>query len=278
MFELRSWQAKAGFIALLLLIAFFLFFPVYWALSSAFKGNGELYQLEPTMFPSDFYLGHFLTAISEGNLLLQLKNSLLTSTSSALLNAALASLAGYSFAKFEYPAKKPLMLLILSAQMFPFGVLLISIYPMLQAVNLLDTKLGLTISYIVFALPVSTYMMYSYFKQLPNELIEAAKVDGASNIKIFYRIVMPISFPAFITVTLYAFMWSWNDLLYSMTLITSEENRTVGPGLLLRYINENNSDWGGAMAASFLAAAPVVFVFALLQKQFIGGVTSGAVK
>lgn len=278
MFELRSWQAKAGFIALLITIAFFLFFPVYWAFISAFKGNQELYRLDPTLIPNDFFWGHFVTAITEGNILLQLKNSLLTSTSSALLNAVLAALAGYSFAKFDYPAKKPLMLLILSAQMFPFGVLLISIYPMLQAVNLLDTKLGLTISYIVFALPVSTYMMYSYFKQVPNELIEAAKVDGASNMKIFRRIVMPISFPAFITVTLYAFMWSWNDLLYSMTLITSEENRTIGPGLLLRYINENNADWGGAMAASFLAAAPVVLVFAILQKQFIGGVTSGAVK
>lgn len=278
MFELRSWQAKVGFIALLMFISFFLFFPVYWALISAFKDNQELYRIEPTLIPDKMFWGHFISAITEGNILLQLKNSLLTSTSSALLNAVLAAFAGYSFAKFEYPAKKPLMLLILSAQMFPFGVLLISIYPMLQAVNLLDTRLGLTISYIVFALPVSTYMMYSYFKQVPNELIEAAKVDGASNMKIFSRIVMPISFPAFITVTLYAFMWSWNDLLYSMTLITSEENRTIGPGLLLRYINENNADWGGAMAASFLAAAPVVLVFAILQKQFIGGVTSGAVK
>mgnify|MGYP001432795169 CR=1 FL=1 len=278
MFELRSWKAKLGFSALLIVIAFFLFFPVYWALISAFKNNQELYRLDPTLIPNEVFWGHFYAAITEGNILLQLKNSLLTSTSSALLNAVLAALAGYSFAKFDYPAKKPLMLLILSAQMFPFGVLLISIYPMLQAVNLLDTKLGLTISYIVFALPVSTYMMYSYFKQVPNELIEAAKVDGASNMKIFRRIVMPISFPAFITVTLYAFMWSWNDLLYSMTLITSEENRTIGPGLLLRYINENNADWGGAMAASFLAAAPVVLVFAILQKQFIGGVTSGAVK
>lgn len=278
MFELRSWKAKVGFIALLITISFFLFFPVYWALISAFKNNQELYRLDPTLIPNELFWGHFIAAITDGNILLQLKNSLLTSTSSALLNAMLAALAGYSFAKFDYPAKKPLMLLILSAQMFPFGVLLISIYPMLQAVNLLDTKLGLTISYIVFALPVSTYMMYSYFKQVPNELIEAAKVDGASNMKIFRRIVMPISFPAFITVTLYAFMWSWNDLLYSMTLITSEENRTIGPGLLLRYINENNADWGGAMAASFLAAAPVVLVFAILQKQFIGGVTSGAVK
>ncbi|WP_375752845.1 carbohydrate ABC transporter permease [Vibrio sp. HN007] len=278
MFELRSWKAKVGFIAMLITIAFFLFFPVYWAFISAFKNNQELYRLDPTLLPNELFWGHFVSAIVDGNILLQLKNSLLTSTSSALLNATLAALAGYSFAKFEYPAKKPLMLLILSAQMFPFGVLLISIYPMLQAVNLLDTKLGLTISYIVFALPVSTYMMYSYFKQVPNELIEAAKVDGASNMKIFRRIVMPISFPAFITVTLYAFMWSWNDLLYSMTLVTSEENRTIGPGLLLRYINENNADWGGAMAASFLAAAPVVLVFAVLQKQFIGGVTSGAVK
>lgn len=278
MFELRSLQEKIGFLLLLCAIAFFLFFPVYWALISAFKSNQELYQLDATLIPNELFWGHFITAITEGNILLQLRNSLITSTCSALLNATLAALAGYSFAKFDYPAKKPLMLLILSAQMFPFGVLLISIYPMLQAVNLLDTKTGLTISYIVFALPVSTYMMYSYFRQVPNELIEAAKVDGASNFKIFLRIVMPISFPAFITVTLYAFMWSWNDLLYSMTLVTSEENRTIGPGLLLRYINENNADWGGAMAASFLAAAPVVLVFAVLQKQFIGGVTSGAVK
>ena len=278
MFELRTWKEKTGFVLLLLVIAFFLFFPVYWAFISAFKGNAELYSLEPTLIPMQVYFGHFISAVTEGNILLQLRNSLITSTSSALLNASLAALAGYSFAKFDYPAKKPLMLLILSAQMFPFGVLLISIYPMLQAVGLLDTKLGLTISYIVFALPVSTYMMYSYFKQVPNELIEAAKVDGASNFKIFLRIVMPISLPAYITVTLYAFMWSWNDLLYSMTLVTSEENRTIGPGLLLRYINENNADWGGAMAASFLAAAPVVLVFAILQKQFIGGVTSGAVK
>ncbi|WP_319497525.1 carbohydrate ABC transporter permease [uncultured Cohaesibacter sp.] len=278
MFELRTWKEKLGFSFLLVLIAFFLFFPVYWALISAFKDNGELYSLQPTLFPAHPFLGHFVSAIMDGNILLQLGNSLITSSSSALLNAILAALAGYSFAKFDYPIKKPLMLLILSAQMFPFGVLLISIYPMLQAVGLLDTRLGLTISYIVFALPVSTYMMYSYFKQVPNELIEAAKVDGASNFKIFRRIVMPISLPAFITVTLYAFMWSWNDLLYSMTLITSEENRTIGPGLLLRYINENNADWGGAMAASFLAAAPVVLVFAILQKQFIGGVTSGAVK
>jgi multiple sugar transport system permease protein len=278
MFELRTWKEKLGFFGLLAVIAFFLFFPVYWALSSAFKANGELYRMDPTFVPREPYLGHFISALTEGPLLLQLGNSLLTSTASALLNAVLAALAGYSFAKFDYPAKKPLMLLILSAQMFPFGVLLISIYPMLQSVGLLDTRIGLTVSYIVFALPVSTYMMYSYFKQVPNELIEAAHVDGASNFKIFRRIVMPISLPAFITVALYAFMWSWNDLLYSMTLITSDDKRTVGPGLLLRYINENNADWGGAMAASFLVAAPIILVFSVLQRQFIGGVTSGAVK
>lgn len=278
MFEIRTLREKIIFALIILAIAFFLFFPVYWAIISAFKSNEELYSLTPTFFPDKLFFGHFISALREGDVLLQLKNSLLTSTASALLNGVLAAFAGYSFAKFEYPAKRPLMLLILSAQMFPFGVLLISIYPMLQGAGLFDTKVGLTFSYIVFALPVSTYMMYSYFKQVPDEIIEAARVDGASNLRTFLNVVMPISLPAFITVTLYAFMWSWNDLLYSMTLITSEENRTIGPGLLLRYINENNSDWGGAMAASLIAAAPVVLCFALLQKQFIGGVTSGAVK
>ena len=181
----------------------------------------------------------------------------------------LAAFAGYSFAKFDYPAKKPLMLLILSAQMFPFGVLLISIYPMLQSVGLLDTRIGLTVSYIVFALPVSTYMMYSYFKQVPNELIEAAHVDGASNFKIFRRIVMPISLPAFITVALYAFMWSWNDLLYSMTLASV---------LVMTFLGEASTNWGYMMAASIVAAVPVTVIFVFLQRCFIQGFTADAVK
>jgi multiple sugar transport system permease protein len=170
------------------------------------------------------------------------------------------------------------MLFMLSAQMFPFGLLLISIYPLMSEIGLLDTRTGLILSYIVFALPVSTYMLYSYFSQVPDELIEAARADGASDLRIFHTIVIPISIPPIVTVFLYSFMWSWNDLLYSMTLIVSDDKRTIGPGLLLTYLNEVNSDWGGAMAASLLASAPIVAAFLFLQRYFIQGVTAGAVK
>lgn len=278
MLELRSLRARVVIGTLALLIGFFLFFPVYWLLVSSLKPDAELYRLQPTLFPEALTLKHFRTAIFEGDLLLHLTNSLIVSLSSAGINTALALYAGYSFAKYRYFGRKPVMLFMLSAQMFPFGLLLITIYPMFTDFGLIDTRFGLMLSYIVFALPVATYMLYSYFTQIPNELIEAARADGASDMRILHTIVLPISLPPIITVFLYSFMWSWNDLLYSLTLIVSEEKRTVGPGLLMTYLNESNADWGGAMAASLLAALPVVIGFMLLQRFFIQGVTAGAVK
>lgn len=278
MLDLSTTGAKVVFTLVALMIGLFLFFPVYWLVISALKSNAELYSLTPTLFPQSFTLEHFSTAIFRGDLPLHLMNSLIVSLSSAAINATLAVYAGYSFAKYRYFGRRPVMLFMLSAQMFPFGLLLITIYPILSDWNLIDTRLGLILSYIVFALPVATYMLYSYFSQVPNELIDAARADGASDLRIFHTIVLPISIPPIVTVFLYSFMWSWNDLLYSLTLIISEDRRTVGPGLLLNYLNESNADWGGAMAASLLAALPVVIGFMALQRYFIQGVTAGAVK
>lgn len=278
MLDLRSTSARLVFGLVAVLVGFFLFFPIYWLVTSSLKPDAELYSLTPTLFPHSFTLKHFFTAIFQGHLPLQLTNSLIVSLSSAAINATLATYAGYSFAKYRYFGRRPVMLFMLSAQMFPFGLLLITIYPIFTHLGLLDTRLGLMLSYIVFALPVATYMLYSYFSQVPNELIEAARADGASDLRIFHTIVLPISLPPIITVFLYSFMWSWNDLLYSLTLIVSEDKRTVGPGLLLTYLNESNADWGGAMAASLLAALPVVLGFMVLQRYFIQGITAGAVK
>lgn len=278
MLDLSGWAARAIFAGLALAIGFFLFFPIYWLVVSALKPDAELYALAPTLVPRDLTLAHFRTALTEGGLPRQLANSMIVSLSSAAINATLATYAGYSFAKYRYFGRKPVMLFMLSAQMFPFGLLLITIYPMFTAAGLIDTRLGLMLSYIVFALPVATYMLYSYFSQVPNELIEAARADGASDLRILHTIVLPISVPPIVTVFLYSFMWSWNDLLYSLTLIVSDDKRTVGPGLLLNYLNESNADWGGAMAASLLAALPVVLGFMALQRFFIEGVTAGAVK
>jgi multiple sugar transport system permease protein len=278
MFELSQRGPRILFGLTTVLVGLFLFAPIYWLLISAFKGNAELYRIIPTLWPVEPTTTHFSTAFTRGNLLLNLKNSLIVSGGAAALNMALAAYAGYALAKFRFAGRRMLMIVLLSAQATPFGLLLITIYPSLVAFDLLDTHLGLVLASIVFALPVSTYMMFSYFSQVPGELIDAARADGASELRIFHTIVLPISIPALVTVFLYAFMWSWNDLLYSMTLIVSEEKRTIGPGLLLNYLNETNADWGGAMAASLVASLPILIAFAIVQRSFIQGVTAGAVK
>lgn len=278
MFDLSSRTARVVFVAGLALIGFFLFAPIYWLVVSALKPNAELYRIVPTPFPQTVTFEHFVTALTRGGLPTQLKNSLINSTASAALNTVLAVYAAYSFAKYRYAGRRGVMMVMLSAQMFPFGLLLISIYPLLAALGLIDTRIGLILSYIVFSLPVSIYMLYSYFAQIPNELIEAGRADGASELRILHTIVLPVSMPALVTVFLYAFMWSWNDLLYAMTIVVSESQRTIGPGLLLSYLNEVNSDWGAAMAASLVASLPVVVAFAFFQRQFVAGVTAGAVK
>jgi len=278
MFELSQRGPRILFGLTTVLVGLFLFAPIYWLLISAFKGNAELYRIIPTLWPGEPTMTHFSTAFTRGNLLLNLKNSLIVSGGAAALNMALAAYAGYALAKFRFTGRRVLMIVLLSAQATPFGLLLITIYPSLVAFDLLDTHLGLVLASIVFALPVSTYMMFSYFSQVPGELIDAARADGASELRIFHTIVLPISIPALVTVFLYAFMWSWNDLLYSMTLIVSEEKRTIGPGLLLNYLNETNADWGGAMAASLIASLPILIAFAIVQRSFIQGVTAGAVK
>jgi multiple sugar transport system permease protein len=278
MFDLSGRMAKFVFGGLLVVIGFYLFFPIYWMITSSLKGNAELYQIIPTFFPQQFTLAHYWSAIAESKLLVYLGNSLIVSGASATINSVLAIYAGYSFAKYRYPGRQPIMLFMLSAQMFPFGLLLISLYPVMTSLGLLDTRPGLILSYIVFALPVATYMLYSYFSQVPDELIDAARADGASDLRIFHTIVLPISIPPIVTVFLYSFMWSWNDLLYSLTLIVSEDKRTIGPGLLLTYLNETNADWGGAMAASLVVSLPIVIAFMFLQRYFIQGVTAGAVK
>ncbi len=278
MLDLSNLRSRMWFGVILTLMMMFLFFPIYWLVISAFKPNAELYQVIPTLWPHAPSLTHFRTAFGEGQLFVQLRNSLLVSGAAATLNIVLAVYAGYSFAKFRYAGRRAVMVALLSAQMFPFGLLLISLYPSLTDLGLIDTRTGLILSYIVFALPVSTYMLYSYFSQVPSEMIEAARADAASEWRILHTIVLPVSVPALVTVFLYGFMWSWNDLLYALTLISSEDKRTIGPGMLLTYLNEVNSDWGGAMAASIVASAPIVIAFAFLQRWFIQGVTAGSVK
>ena len=278
MLQLLTWRARLLFWGAFLLLAAFLFLPLLWMGVTSNKPENEVFVRLPTLFPKVPTWVNYTNLFSRSDMVDQLRNSLITAGGGALLTLVLATYAAYSFAKFRYRGRKPLMFLMLSAQMFPFTMMLISLYPLLQWAGLLNTHMGLIIAYIILALPSGTYMLYSYFVNIPTEIIEAARADGAGELFILHRIVLPLAMPALVTVGLYSFMWAWNDLLFSLTLITTPELRTVGPGLLLNYIGESKNDWGGAMAASIVSSLPVVIGFAFLQRFFIQGLTAGAVK
>jgi multiple sugar transport system permease protein len=278
MLQLLTWRARLLFWGFFLLLAAFLFLPLLWMGVTSIKPENEVFVRLPTLLPKAATWVNYTNLFSRSDMVDQLRNSLITAGGGALLTVVLATYAAYSFAKFRYRGRKPLMFLMLSAQMFPFTMMLISLYPLLQWAGLLNTHLGLIIAYIILALPSGTYMLYSYFVNIPTEIIEAARADGAGELYILHRIVLPLAMPALVTVGLYSFMWAWNDLLFSLTLITQPDLRTVGPGLLLNYIGESRSDWGGAMAASIVSSLPVVIGFAFLQRFFIQGLTAGAVK
>lgn len=266
---------KVFFWVFLILIGIFIFFPQLWMINTSLKPAADTFRLSFFTRPT---LDNYLKVIRDPKILTYLKNSLIVSLTSSFLATSVAVFAGYSFSKFRYKGRTGLMMLVMISQAFPQAVLLISIYLMMQSFGLLDNYASIILSYISFTLPVGTWTLKSFFDRLPDSLIESAKVDGAGTLLTLGKIVLPLAIPSMVSVAIYGFVWSWNDLIYSLTLITQADMRTLAPGLQLTYLGEFQSNWGNMMAASLFSAIPVTIMFIFLQRYFIVGLTSGAVK
>ena len=254
----------------------FIFLPLLWMINTALKPAAETFTLD--FFTGTKTMENFAHIVTDGKIMRYLRNSLLVSFGSSLMATIVCAFAAYSFSKFRYRGRKLVMGLFMMSQAFPQAILLLSIYVLMQKTGLLGSYWALLISYVVFTLPVGTWTIKSYFDQLPDSLIESARIDGAGNLKIMFQIVFPITVPGMISIAIYGFVWSWNDLLYSMTLVTDATKRTLASGLVMTFLGEASTNWGYMMAASIVAAIPVTIVFVFLQRYFIQGLTAGAVK
>lgn len=260
----------------LILIGFFVFFPLLWMINTALKPTSETFSL--AFFTGPKTMDNITHIVTDEKIMGYLKNSLIVSCASSLLATVVCSFAGYSFSKFRYRGRKFVMGMFMMSQAFPQAILLLSIYAIMQKTGLLGSYWSLLISYVVFTLPVGTWTLKSYFDQIPNALIESAKIDGAGHFKIMRKVVFPLAVPGMITIAIYGFVWSWNDLLYSMTLVTDNSKRTLASGLVMTFLGMGSTNWGYMMAASIISAIPVTIIFVCLQRYFIQGLTSGAVK
>lgn len=264
------------FWASLLLIGGFVFLPLLWMINTALKPTDLTFS--SYFFTGPLTLDNIIHIVTDPKIMTYLKNSLWVSFGSSFMATLVAALAGYSFSKFRYRGRKLVMGMFMMSQAFPQAILLLAIYAMMNKAGLLGSYWALIISYVVFTLPVGTWTLKSYFDQIPDSLMESAKLDGAGNFRIMLQIIFPLAVPGMISIAIYGFVWSWNDLLYSMTLVTDTARRTLASGLVMTFLGEASTNWGYMMAASIVAAIPVTVIFVFLQRYFIQGLTSGAVK
>ena len=264
------------FWASLLLIGGFVFLPLLWMINTALKPTDLTFS--SYFFTGPLTLDNIIHIVTGPKIMTYLKNSLWVSFGSSFMATLVAALAGYSFSKFRYRGRKFVMGMFMMSQAFPQAILLLAIYTMMNKAGLLGSYWALIISYVVFTLPVGTWTLKSYFDQIPDSLMESAKLDGAGNFRIMLQIIFPLAVPGMISIAIYGFVWSWNDLLYSMTLVTDTARRTLASGLVMTFLGEASTNWGYMMAASIVAAIPVTVIFVFLQRYFIQGLTSGAVK
>jgi len=209
-------------------------------------------------------------------------NSLIVSSAATLASLAIAVFASYAVSRYRFRGRTAFTTTVLSTQMFPGVLFLLPLFIIFVNIEqqtgfqFVGTRIGLIITYLTFSLPFSIWMLSGYLDNIPQELDEAARVDGCSPIGALFRVVLPAARPGVIAVAIYAFMTAWGEVLFA-SVMTTEANRTLAVGIR-QYSTQTNVYWNEIMAASLVVSIPVVIGFLLLQRQFVAGLTAGAVK
>ena len=255
----------------------FALLPVYWMLATALTPDGKVFAYPPSFFPADVTFEHFAALAGNSQLFDYLVNSAIVSLVTAVLSVIVSAYMAYSFSKYRYRGRRSLMYLVLSSQMFPQALLLVTLYAVFDAYDLLNTYTALVLSFTTFTLPLCVWMLKGFFDTIPDSLIEAARIDGASQLRIIHSVIVPLSGPGLVAAGLFAFVRGWNDFIFALTL-AGPDKQTLPPGLANTYLGEAQTAWPELMAASLVVSLPVVIAFIALQRFLVGGITAGAVK
>ena len=260
---------------LLTLLTFLVLFPVVWIVLSSFKPQSELFRQPMNLLPRNFTTENYAQAFSQGDFPRYFGNSLLVAVSSTVLAVLLNVMAGYALAKYIFPGRDLIFGLMLSTLMIPLQVIMIPIFLQLKSFGLLNTHWGLIIP--PAATPTGIFLARQYMLTLPNSMIEAARIDGANEFALFRRIILPLSAPIVATITIFSFMWRWNDYLWPLIVITDNKLQTVQQALA-NFVGQLQINWSSLLAMTTVAIIPVIIVFFAFQRYFMTGISAGAVK
>ena len=253
----------------------FSLFPFVWVLSLSIRTKKEVFTA--ILFPNQVRLWNYIDAWINFDFTILFRNSIVITLASVTITVFIAALAGYGFSKFRLKGSNFLFHLILSGIMIPPVAIVIPLFVFMRRIALYNSYLSVIIPYIVFGLPIATFIFKSYIQNINNDILDAARIDGCGEFKIFFRILLPVMKPAIATVTIFTFMANWNEFLLAVIFLHDKSLYTLPLGMAV-FVGQYSAPWELLGAGVIISILPVIVLFFILQNQFITGLTAGALK
>ena len=275
--ESKAVVLKVLFWVMVVIILVFNLFPFLYALVSSFRPSQELFSTQ--IVPRSVTLDHYLAVFKDPRFVMSLVNSIIIAGVTVLIALGLGSLCAYALGRLPFRYKGFVLYLVLTMTMFPQIAVLSGLFVMLKTLGLFNTRPGLILTYLIFSMPFTIWVMTQYFRSLPKELEEAAYVDGASPLTVFWEVLLPLTVPGMISTGLLAFIGAWNEFLFALTFTVTDNMKTV-PVVISQFsgVSAYEQPWGSIMAASMVVTIPLIFMVMYFQNRIVAGLTAGAVK
>ena len=251
--------------------------PLILLVISALRPLSDFLSNGPVSWPQELTLANFPEAWEAGQFGTAYLNSAILLLVKVPLGVLVASLLAYALAKLEFPFRNVILFTVVLGMTIPIYIAIVPLFTMLRGVGMTDSIAGIIPPYIAFGLPLQVLILQAFFRRVPEELLEAARIDGAGDVRIFARVVLPLSVPALVTVAILDGVATWNELFLALSLLSSEENRTIPLGLL-NFQGQFATNYTGLAAGILIAVVPILVLYMLLQKYIVGGLTAGATK
>ncbi|MES2915257.1 MAG: carbohydrate ABC transporter permease [Pseudomonadota bacterium] len=269
--------STVGFYALVVVIVVFSVFPFYYAIITSFATGTELFKV--SYWPRSFDWGNYESVLGGRNFVRSIVNSVFIATTTVVFALFLAVTASYALARVRFRGRGLLLMMILAVSMFPQIAVLAGLFELVRFLGIFNTPYAMIMSYVIFTLPFTVWVLTTFMRDLPVEIEEAAIVDGATPWIIITKVFLPLLWPALVTTGLLAFIGAWNEFLFALTFTSSETTRTVPVAIgLLSGASQQEIPWGPIMAASVIVTVPLIILVLIFQRKIVAGLTAGGVK
>ena len=273
----RKLVSTVAFYALVVVIVVFSVFPFYYAIITSFATGTELFKVN--YLPKSLDWGNYAQVLGQPNFIRSIGNSVFIATTTVAFALFLAVTASYALARVRFRGRGLLLMTILAVSMFPQIAVLAGLFELVRFLGIFNTPWAMIMSYVIFTLPFTVWVLTTFMRDLPVEIEEAAIVDGATPWIIITKVFLPLLWPALVTTGLLAFIGAWNEFLFALTFTSSETTRTVPVAIgLLSGASQQEIPWGPIMAASVIVTVPLIILVLIFQRKIVAGLTAGGVK